>query len=138
MGDKTILVIEDNELNMKLVRSLLKMSSYGMIEAGDAETGIKLAREKKPDLILMDIQLPGMDGLSATKILKADPSLKDTMIIALTSHAMEGDDKKVREAGCDGYITKPIDTRNFLQTVDDYLNGPRDAKRDPKREMPKI
>ena len=138
MGDKTILVIEDNELNMKLVRSLLKMSSYGMIEAGDAETGIKLAREKKPDLILMDIQLPGMDGLSATKILKADPSLKDTMIIALTSHAMEGDDKKVREAGCDGYITKPIDTRNFLQTVDDYLNGPRDAKRENKREMPKM
>ena len=130
MGDKTILVIEDNELNMKLVRSLLKMSSYVMVEAGDAETGIKLARENKPDLILMDIQLPGMDGLSATKILKADLSLKDTTIIALTSHAMEGDDKKVREAGCDGYITKPIDTRNFLQTVANYVNGPVDAKRE--------
>ena len=130
MNNKTILVIEDNELNMKLVRSLLKMSSYVMVEAVDAETGIKLAREKKPDLILMDIQLPGMDGLSATKIIKTDPSLKDTVIIALTSHAMEGDDKKVRDAGCDGYITKPIDTRNFLQTVDDYLNGPRDAKRE--------
>ena len=128
MGNKTILVIEDNELNMKLVRSLLKMSSYVMVEAVDAETGIKLAREKKPDLILMDIQLPGMDGLSATKIIKTDPSLKDTVIIALTSHAMEGDDKKVRDAGCDGYITKPIDTRNFLQTVADYLNGPEDAK----------
>ena len=128
MGNKTILVIEDNELNMKLVRSLLKMSSYVMVEAEDAETGIKLAREKKPDLILMDIQLPGMDGLSATKILKEDSSIKDTVIIALTSHAMEGDDKKVREAGCDGYITKPIDTRNFLQTVDDYLNGPENAK----------
>jgi len=123
MKEKTILVIEDNELNMKLVRSLLKMSSYVMVEAGDAETGIKLATEKKPDLILMDIQLPGMDGLSATKILKADQSLKGTVIIALTSHAMEGDDKKVREAGCDGYITKPIDTRNFLQTVTDFLNG---------------
>jgi two-component system cell cycle response regulator DivK len=94
------------------------MSSYVMVEAGDAETGIKVAREKKPDLILMDIQLPGMDGLSATKILKADQSLKDTMIIALTSHAMEGDDKKVREAGCDGY----------LQTVTDYLHGPKDSK----------
>jgi CheY-like chemotaxis protein len=128
MGNKTILVIEDNELNMKLVRSLLKMSSYVMVEAGDAETGIKLASEKKPDLILMDIQLPGMDGLSATKIIKTDPSLKDTVIIALTSHAMEGDDKKVRDAGCDGYITKPIDTRNFLQTVADYLNGPEDAR----------
>jgi CheY-like chemotaxis protein len=128
MGNKTILVIEDNELNMKLVRSLLKMSSYVMVEAEDAETGIKLAREKKPDLILMDIQLPGMDGLSATKILKEDPSIKDTVIIALTSHAMEGDDKKVREAGCDGYITKPIDTRNFLQTIADYANGPENAK----------
>ena len=128
MGDKTILVIEDNELNMKLVRSLLKMSSYVMVEAVDAETGIKLAREKKPDLILMDIQLPGMDGLSATKILKADPSLKDIVIIALTSHAMEGDDTKVREAGCDGYITKPIDTRNFLQRVTDYANGPEEVK----------
>ena len=128
MKEKTILVIEDNELNMKLVRSLLKMSSYVMVEAGDAETGIKLASEKKPDLILMDIQLPGMDGLSATKILKADKSLKDTVIIALTSHAMEGDDKKVREAGCDGYITKPIDTRNFLQTVTDFLNGSEYSK----------
>jgi len=128
MGDKTILVIEDNELNMKLVRSLLKMSSYVMVEAVDAETGIQLAREKKPDLILMDIQLPGMDGLSATKILKADQSLKDIVIIALTSHAMEGDDTKVREAGCNGYITKPIDTRNFLQTVADYVNGPKEAK----------
>lgn len=123
MNGKTILVIEDNQLNMKLVRSLIKMGSYEMIEAGDAETGIKLARENKPDLILMDIQLPGMDGLSATKILKGDGVLKDTPIIALTSHAMEGDDKKVREAGCDGYITKPIDTRNFLQTVTAYLNG---------------
>ena len=132
MKDKTILVIEDNELNMKLVRSLIKMSSHVMIEAGDAETGIKLAREKKPDLILMDIQLPGMDGLSATKILKADQSFKDTVIIALTSHAMEGDDKKVREAGCDGYITKPIDTRNFVQTVTDYLNGSEDSKGEVK------
>ena len=120
MANKTILVIEDNELNMKLVRSLLKMNNYTILEAPDAEMGIKLARENKPDLVLMDIQLPGMDGLTATRILKAEG---DIMIIALTSHAMEGDDKKVKEAGCDGYITKPIDTRSFLQTVSDYLNG---------------
>ena len=120
MKEKTILVIEDNELNMKLVRSLLKMENYSILEATDAETGIKLAREKNPDLVLMDIQLPGMDGLTATKILKSEGEI---MIIALTSHAMEGDDKKVKEAGCDGYITKPIDTRSFLQTVSDYLNG---------------
>ena len=119
MANKTILVIEDNELNMKLVRSLLMIGNYTILEAVDAESGIKLAREKNPDLVLMDIQLPGMDGLAATQILKADGEIT---IIALTSHAMEGDEKKVKEAGCDGYITKPIDTRNFLQQVSDYLN----------------
>ena len=118
MANKTILVIEDNELNMKLVRSLLKMNNYTILEATDAETGIKLAREKNPDLVLMDIQLPGMDGLTATKILKAEGEL---MIIALTSHAMEGDDKKVKEAGCDGYITKPIDTRTFVSQIEDFI-----------------
>jgi CheY-like chemotaxis protein len=122
MNDRTILVVEDNALNMKLVRSLLKIGKYRIVEAFDAETGIELAREKKPDLILMDIQLPGMDGLTATQILKTDTHLKDIMIIALTSHAMEGDENKVREAGCDGYLTKPIDTRTFLQTVSDYLD----------------
>ena len=124
MKGKTILVIQDNALNMKLVRSLLTIGKYEIVEASDAETGIKLAREKKPDLILMDIQLPGMDGLTATQILKADQTLKDIMIIAYTSHAMEGDNNKVREAGCDGYITKPIDTRTFLQTIFDYLKTP--------------
>lgn len=121
MANKTILVIEDNELNMKLVRSLLMMNNYTILEAFDAESGIKLAREKNPDLVLMDIQLPGMDGLTATRILKKDLEI---MIIALTSHAMEGDEKKVKEAGCDGYITKPIDTRHFLQQVSEYLNAP--------------
>ena len=124
MEGTTVLVIEDNALNMKLVRSLLTIGKYIIMEASDAETGIKLTREKKPDLILMDIQLPGMDGLTATQILKVDHNLKDTIIIALTSHAMEGDDTKVREAGCDGYITKPINTRTFLQTVFDYLKTP--------------
>ena len=121
MNNKTILVIEDNELNMKLVRSLLKIGKYTILEAVDAESGIKLAREKNPDLVLMDIQLPGMDGLTATRILKEDGEI---MIIALTSHAMEGDEKKVKEAGCEGYITKPIDTRHFLEQVSEYLNSP--------------
>ena len=119
MNNKTILVIEDNKLNMKLVRSLLKIGNYTILEAVDAESGIKLAREKNPDLVLMDIQLPAMDGLTATQILKADRKI---MIIALTSHAMDGDEKKVKEAGCDGYITKPINTRHFLQQISDYLN----------------
>lgn len=125
MVNRTILVIEDNALNMKLVRSLLKMSKYNVIESVDAETGIQLARECKPDLILMDIQLPGMDGLNATRIIKADPSLKNIKIVALTSYAMEGDDKKAREAGCDGYIIKPLDTKKFLKTVDQFLNVDR-------------
>jgi len=115
MGNKTILVVEDNELNMKLVRSLLTMGRYTTLEAVDAESGIRLACEHKPNLILMDIQLPGMDGLSATRILKKDSSLKELKIVALTSHAMEGDEKKAIEAGCDGYIAKPIDTKIFCK-----------------------
>ena len=123
MAGETILVIEDNALNMKLVRSLLELGKYHVIEAEDAERGIQLARDKNPELILMDIQLPGMDGLTATGILKSDATVKDIVIIALTSHAMEGDDKKALDAGCDGYITKPIDTKKFLSTVGQYLNS---------------
>ena len=123
MGNETILVIEDNELNMKLVRSLLKMGNYDVIEAIDAEKGMQLARKNHPDLILMDIQLPGIDGLSATKILKADPVLQEIPIVALTSHAMEGDDKKALDVGCNGYIAKPIDTKNFLTTIGQFIQG---------------
>ena len=118
---KTILVVEDNKLNMKLVRGLIKIGKYRMLEATDAESGIKLIREERPDLVLMDIQLPGMDGLSATEIIKADPDLKDTPIVALTSYAMQGDKEKALAAGCTGYIAKPIDTRQFLETVSKYL-----------------
>ena len=128
MEDRTVLVIEDNALNMKLVRSLLKMGKYTVIEAADAETGIQLAREYGPDLILMDIQLPGMDGLHATMIIKENQSLKDIKVVALTSYAMGGDDKKAREAGCVGYITKPIDTKAFLKTVDQFLNVDREIQ----------
>ena len=128
MENKTVLVIEDNALNMKLVTTLLKVGKYDIIEAVDAEKGIQLARESKPDLILMDIQLPGMDGLNATRIIKEESSLKNVKILALTSHAMDGDDKKAREAGCDGYITKPIDTKNFLKTIDKFLNGKREIQ----------
>ena len=123
MGNATILVIEDNELNMKLVKSLLEIGKYRVLAAEDAESGIQVARENHPDLILMDIQLPGMDGLTATKILKADRKVHAIPIVALTSHAMEGDDKKALTAGCDGYIPKPIDTKNFLATIGQYLKG---------------
>ena len=121
MQRKTILVIEDNELNMKLVRSLLKIGNYEMFEAIDAETGMKLARQHMPDLVLMDIQLPGMDGLRATRILKEDPDLMEIPVVAVTSYAMQGDDEKATKAGCAGYITKPINTKEFLKTIEQYI-----------------
>ena len=121
MKQKTILVIEDNELNMKLVRGLLSTTKYKMIEAVDAETGLVMVREHRPDLIFMDIQLPGMDGLSATKAIKSEESIKDIPVVALTSYAMNGDKEKALEAGCSGYITKPIDTKHFLKTVSQYI-----------------
>jgi CheY-like chemotaxis protein len=119
--NKEILVIEDNKLNMKLVRSLLLLGKYRVREARDAETGIKLAREQHPDLILMDIQLPGMDGLNATKLIRNDPDLNRIPVVALTSYAMQGDEEKAKSVGCTGYIAKPIDTRNFLTVVAGYL-----------------
>ena len=117
MENKTIIVVEDNELNMKLVRSLLQLENYQIIEADNAEKGIQLARDHHPDLILMDIQLPGMDGLKATEFISNDEILKDIPIVALTSYAMEGDKEKAPAASCVGYITKPIETRGFSETI---------------------
>lgn len=116
-----VLVVEDNPLNMKLIRSLLQLGDFDMLEAPDAESGIELAKKRKPDLILMDIQLPGMDGLSATQIIRNDPSLKNVPIVAITSYAMHGDAQKAKSAGCSGYIAKPIDTRSFLDTINEYM-----------------
>jgi CheY-like chemotaxis protein len=121
MSNKKILVIEDNELNMKLVRRLLTLGEYSILEAADAETGIQMAHKHRPDLILMDIQLPGMDGLEASKFISTDLDLKDIPIIALTSYAMQGDEEKAKKAGCIGYITKPIDTKKFLETIGYYF-----------------
>jgi len=112
-----ILVIEDIAINMELVTDLLELAGYKVLQAETAETGIEMARAESPDLILMDIGLPGVDGLTATGILKQDRSTKDIPIIALTSHAMKGDEKKILAAGCNGYITKPIDTREFPKIV---------------------
>lgn len=116
-----VLVIEDNELNCKLIRSLLTIYNFAIIEAEDAETGVRMAESHLPDLILMDIQLPGMSGLEATKILKANDALKNIKIIALTAHAMDGDLEKAMAAGCDGFITKPINTRNFVKDILQFL-----------------
>ncbi len=118
---KSVLVIEDNGANMKLVRTLLQLGKYQVMEAVDAETGIEVAKERQPDLILMDIQLPGIDGFEATKILKASPDTAHIPIVALTSYAMDGDRKKAKEAGCDGYIAKPINTRTFLSKIASFF-----------------
>jgi len=123
MESRTVLVIEDNALNMKLVRTLLQLGKYQVLEAIDAETGIQMAREHQPDLILMDIQLSGMDGLSATRIIKEDRALKDIAVVALTSYAMQGDERKAIEAGCNGYIPKPIKTRSFLESISRFLKS---------------
>lgn len=118
MENRNILVIEDNKLNMKLMRGIFRLGNYRIIEAVDAETGMRLAREQRPFLILMDIQLPGMDGLKATRIIKSDSELKYIPVVALTGLAMQGDEEKAQAAGCDGYITKPVDVQDVLKKID--------------------
>ena len=117
MVDKKILVIEDHPMNRELVVDLLEAAGYIVLPAENAEQGIERARTEVPGLILMDIGLPGMDGLTATKKLKQDEKTRNIPVVALTSHAMKGDEQKALAAGCAGYITKPIDTRTFPQTV---------------------
>jgi two-component system cell cycle response regulator len=132
--NKTVLVIEDNPVNMKLVKSLLQIGNINVLEAPDAGTGIRIAREQIPDLILMDIQLPDMDGLSATRVIREDPALNGSLIIALTAHAMQDDEEHAMEVGCNGYITKPIDTRSFLDKINGYLNEDKDEKTSPGKD----
>ncbi|OAT85179.1 response regulator [Desulfotomaculum copahuensis] len=117
----TILIIEDNPINTKLVRDLLQAGGYTTLEAQDASTGLEIARREKPDLILMDIQLPGMDGLEATRILKADPATAGIPVLAVTAYAMKGDAEKALDAGCDGYVTKPIEIHHFIKKVRSLL-----------------
>ncbi len=128
MKNKDILVIEDNDLNRKLVRALLQKSAYNILEAVDAESGILLAREHRPGLVLMDIQLPGMDGLSATRIIKQDPGLREIPVVALTAHAMEGDREKAMEAGCAGYISKPFRIKDFLDAIQKFFPDGHEGK----------
>lgn len=117
-----ILVIEDNPANMTLATFLLQSEDHTVLAATDAETGLTIAREQQPALILMDIQLPGMDGLAATKILKADAATRSIPVIALTALAMKGDEERIRAAGCDGYIAKPMRYKEFLATVTAQLS----------------
>jgi two-component system cell cycle response regulator DivK len=123
MKDKTILVIEDNEINMKLIRAFLEIGKYRILEARDAETGLRLAREKHPDLILMDIQLPGIDGLSAGQFIKTDPDLKKIPIIAVTGHSMQQDKDEAMNIGFAGYIVKPFSVDVFLKTIANFFKS---------------
>jgi two-component system cell cycle response regulator DivK len=119
-----ILVIEDNPDNMVLTVMLLESVGHTVLPAIDAEAGLTIARSERPDLILMDIQLPGMDGLQATALLKQDPVTRVIPVIALTALAMKGDEQRIRAAGCDGYIAKPISIQEFLATITAQLAGP--------------
>lgn len=116
-----ILIVEDNPVNMELVTDLLEPLGHVLLPAATAEEGIQLATEALPDLILMDIALPGMDGLTATARLKGDARTQGIPIVALTAHAMSGDEARALAAGCVGYITKPIDTRGFSATVGRFI-----------------
>ncbi|MEW6306879.1 MAG: response regulator [Verrucomicrobiota bacterium] len=109
----TILVVDDNPTNLKLVSDVLEFEGYQILQAADAEQAQAVLKDSIPDLILMDIALPGMDGLTLTRLLKADARTRHIRIVALTAFAMKGDDQKALDAGCDGYITKPIDTRRL-------------------------
>jgi two-component system cell cycle response regulator DivK len=118
---KRILVIEDQEDNRQIVRDLVTASGYELIEATTGEEGLEVAARERPDLILMDIQLPGIDGYEVTRRIKADPKLRKIPIIAVTSYALSGDDKKAFAAGCDGYVTKPYSPRLLLAKIREYL-----------------
>ena len=116
-----VLVVEDNPANMTLATFLLQSAGHTVITAANAEIGLMLARAEQPDLILMDIQLPGMDGLEATGLLKADAATRTIPVVALTALAMKGDEERIRAAGCDGYIAKPMRYKDFLATVAQHV-----------------
>jgi two-component system, cell cycle response regulator DivK len=118
---KTVLIVEDNELNMKLFHDLLEAHGYGTLQARNGFDAMDIARQQHPDLILMDIQMPEVSGLEVTKWLKEDDDLKTIPVIAVTAFAMKGDEERIRQGGCEAYISKPISVVKFLETVRSYL-----------------
>ena len=122
---KTVLIVEDNELNMKLFHDLLEAHGYNTVGTRNGIEALDLARRHRPDLILMDIQLPVTDGYETTRRIRTIPELADVPIIAVTSYALSGDEPKTREAGCDGYVAKPMVYREFLATIAGQLARPR-------------
>jgi two-component system cell cycle response regulator DivK len=127
MAGEPILVVDDNATNVKLLTFLLQGRGYEVRAAADAERALATLSEFRPRLILMDIQLPGIDGLTLTRQLRADPAMRDVLIVAVTAYAMTGDAERAREAGCDGFISKPIDTRAFPAQVASYLARGREV-----------
>lgn len=119
---KTILIVEDNELNMKLFHDLLEAHGHDTVQTRTGKNVLELARAHDLDLILMDIQLPEISGLDVTKALKADDELKSIPVIAVTAFAMKGDEQKIRDGGCEDYISKPISVTGFIETIEKYLN----------------
>jgi len=118
---KTVLIVEDNELNMKLFHDLLDAQGYKTIQTNDGLQALSLARTHRPDMILMDIQLPGVSGLEVTKWLKDDPDLCDIPVVAVTAFAMKGDEERIRQGGCEAYISKPISVPGFLETIKTFV-----------------
>jgi two-component system cell cycle response regulator DivK len=118
-----ILIVEDNEKNLKLVRDVLQVKGYSTLEAGTAEDGLKIARERKPDLILMDIQLPGMSGIQALKVLRAEPATASIPVVAITASVMQQDRQHIMSSGFNGFIEKPINLRNFFDTVEKAMKA---------------
>lgn len=121
MPAKSILIVDDNPVNLKLIRVLLAGEGYDVHTAGDADGALRVLKNSSPQLILMDVQLPGIDGLELTRRLKADPATRDIKILGLTAYAMKGDREKILAAGCDGYIAKPIDTRALPGLLEHYF-----------------
>ncbi len=123
-----VLIVEDNELNKKLFRDLLEANGYDVSHTGDGMEVLGMLRQNKPDLILMDIQLPEISGLEVTRWIKNDPTLRDIPVVAITAFAMKGDEERIRAGGCDGYISKPISVPSFLATVKKFIAAaPSDA-----------
>ncbi|MGI9513866.1 MAG: response regulator [Anderseniella sp.] len=121
---KTVLIVEDNELNMKLFNDLLEAHGYRVLQTREGLSALDIAREHKPDLILMDIQLPEVSGIEVTKWLKEDDDLRSIPVVAVTAFAMKGDEQKIREGGCEAYISKPISVASFLSTINGFFEAP--------------
>lgn len=127
MPSRSILIVDDNQMNLKLLQVLLAARGYDVRAAADAEEALAVLETWRPDLILMDLQLPGMDGLELTRRLKAHPARRDILILAITAYAMKGDEEKALAAGCDGYVTKPIDTRSLPKLVAGFVDSKQRA-----------